>query len=89
MGHLEADLGEAQRRVCAGLGITHSSLWLGEAALLGSSCASVDLAEMGRLCTEDLTPPGDVHASGELRRRIARTVVIRAVRKALSEVDNV
>jgi carbon-monoxide dehydrogenase medium subunit len=56
-----------------------------EAALIGSSIDSVDLAEVGRLAASDLDPPNDVHASASYRRRIAGVVVERALGAAFEE----
>ncbi len=54
-----------------------------EAALVGLARTAVDPREIARIATEDLDPPGDLHASGALRTRIGAAVVRRAVTRAL------
>jgi aerobic carbon-monoxide dehydrogenase medium subunit len=56
-----------------------------EAALVGTTVADVDGDEIGHLAVDGLAPPGDLHASSELRRRIGAAVVTRAVRRSLEE----
>jgi carbon-monoxide dehydrogenase medium subunit len=68
-----------------GLGSTPVRAAQAEAALVGSAPGDVDSEEIGRIAVADLDPPGDVHASPELRRRIGATVAGRALRSALEE----
>jgi carbon-monoxide dehydrogenase medium subunit len=58
-----------------------------EAALVGAAIAGLDgeLDEIGHIAVAGLTPPEDLHASSQLRRRIGATVVTRAVRRSLEE----
>jgi carbon-monoxide dehydrogenase medium subunit len=56
-----------------------------EAALVGAVADQVDAAEIGRLATADLNPPGDIHASGAYRRSVGAALVERAVTRALEE----
>ncbi len=56
-----------------------------EAALVGSPADAVDLVEVGRVAALNLDPPGDIHASGSYRRRIAAVVVERALGAAFRE----
>jgi carbon-monoxide dehydrogenase medium subunit len=58
-----------------------------EAALLGTAVDDLDggLDEIGRLAVDGLTPPDDLHASSQLRRRIGAAVVTRALRRSLQE----
>ena len=56
-----------------------------EAALVGTAVADVDGDEAGHLAVDGLAPPGDLHASSELRRRIGAAVVTRAIRRSLEE----
>jgi aerobic carbon-monoxide dehydrogenase medium subunit len=58
-----------------------------EAALIGTAVADLDgdLDEVGHLAVDSLTPPEDLHASSQLRRRIGAAVVTRAVRRSLEE----
>jgi carbon-monoxide dehydrogenase medium subunit len=57
-----------------------------ETALVGLSADGVDAATVAEIAVDGLHPPDDLHASRELRRHIARTVVMRAVRNALDNV---
>jgi carbon-monoxide dehydrogenase medium subunit len=50
--------------------------------LLAAGAPAVDVAEAA---VRDLDPPGDVHATGATRTRIARHLVVRAVDKARAE----
>jgi aerobic carbon-monoxide dehydrogenase medium subunit len=54
-----------------------------ERALVGSDAAAIDATEIGQLAADGLDPPGDLHASGALRRRIAAAVVRRAMGRAI------
>jgi carbon-monoxide dehydrogenase medium subunit len=56
-----------------------------ERALVGSSVGGADADEVGRLATEGLDPPDDVHASTAYRRDVGAKVVARVVRRALEE----
>jgi carbon-monoxide dehydrogenase medium subunit len=56
-----------------------------EAALIGQSAAGVNAADVGQLAVTGLEPAADVHASSELRRRVAATAVARAIRTTLQE----
>jgi carbon-monoxide dehydrogenase medium subunit len=55
-----------------------------EHALL-SAGVGVDLAEIGRIAAEPLNPTDDIHATGDYRKRVAATVVKRALTRAIEE----
>jgi carbon-monoxide dehydrogenase medium subunit len=57
----------------------------GEAALVGAAVGDVLAREVGRLAVAGLDPPDDLHASGELRRRVGAAVVTRAVHRSIQE----
>jgi carbon-monoxide dehydrogenase medium subunit len=56
-----------------------------EKALSGAKPGDFDPKEVGQLSVKALEPPEDLHASGELRRRIGASVVARAITKAIEE----
>lgn len=56
-----------------------------EAALVGTAVDDVDPVAIGHLAIEDLDPPGDLHADGPHRCRMAAHLVEKAVRNALRE----
>lgn len=58
-----------------------------EAAIVGAAPAAIDSAEVGNLAAAGLDPPDDLHASGELRRRVGAATVIRALGRALKEAS--
>lgn len=70
-----------------GVGSTAVRAAAAESALVsaGSGAGESQLAEVGRLAAEGLDPPGDVHASGDYRKKVAAVVVARALTKALQE----
>lgn len=58
-----------------------------EEALAGRKAAELnpsDLREIGRLATEDLDPPSDIHASSDYRRHLAGVMASRAITAALT-----
>jgi aerobic carbon-monoxide dehydrogenase medium subunit len=59
-----------------------------EHALVGADVQGIDCIEVGGIAAETLEPPGDLHASSGLRRRIAATVVRRALRRALDDATD-
>ena len=52
---------------------------------MGEPTDGVDPTEVGRLATNGLDPPSDVHASGAYRIRVTGHLVEQAVRRALGE----
>jgi carbon-monoxide dehydrogenase medium subunit len=70
-----------------GMGATPVRALTAEAALVGRPAHSVPAEEVGELAVDGLTPPDDLHASTELRRRIGRAMVARALRRALEEAQ--
>jgi aerobic carbon-monoxide dehydrogenase medium subunit len=58
-----------------------------ERQLAGTAPDEADLDELGRLAVADLEPPGDVHASSSYRRRVAATLVTRALARAVAEAQ--
>jgi carbon-monoxide dehydrogenase medium subunit len=71
-----------------GMGATPLRAATAESALGGQPAHAVVAEDFGELAVEGLTPPDDLHASTELRRRIGRAVVARALRHALEEAQN-
>ena len=70
-----------------GLGATPLRGTVAEKAMLGAKAFDVDLEDVGRLAVENVSPPGDLHASGALRRRIGAAVARRALTRAFSEAS--
>jgi carbon-monoxide dehydrogenase medium subunit len=56
-----------------------------EAALRGAEPTAAAVREASSAIGEDLSPPGDVHASAEYRREMARVVARRAVWQAIAQ----
>jgi carbon-monoxide dehydrogenase medium subunit len=59
-----------------------------EAAMTGSALDDLDLAQLGAELAADLDPPDDLHASGEQRRRMARTLVPQVLAAAIDEAKH-
>ena len=70
-----------------GMGSTALRATAAEAALTGTAANEVDPGAVGELAVNGLDPPGDLHASSALRRRIGAVVVARAVRSALAQAE--
>jgi carbon-monoxide dehydrogenase medium subunit len=70
-----------------GMGSTPLRPAAAEAALTGASAmpSAAELRELGRLAVDDLDPPGDLHATGAHRRRIAAHLVERTLTTAIEE----
>jgi carbon-monoxide dehydrogenase medium subunit len=68
-----------------GIGGTPVRADTAERALVGSTPGEIDADELGRLVTDGLEPPDDVHASMAYRRDVGAKVVARVVRRALEE----
>jgi len=68
-----------------GVGPTPVRAEAAEASLVGEPTDGVDPTEVGRLATNGLDPPSDVHASGAYRIRVTGHLVEQAVRRALGE----
>jgi carbon-monoxide dehydrogenase medium subunit len=71
-----------------GMGSTPLRAPIAEAALVGAAVAEFDAAVIGAAAVEGIEPPDDLHASSALRERIGRTVVTRAVERALQEAQS-
>ncbi len=56
-----------------------------EAALCGSEATAAAVREASLVIGEDLSPPGDVHASADYRREMARVVARRSVWQAIEQ----
>ena len=82
---VEIDDGRISRAAIALFGVAGTPVRaeVAESALVGADADTVDAAEIGNLAAVELEPPGDLHASGALRRRIASAVVRRAVGRAI------
>jgi carbon-monoxide dehydrogenase medium subunit len=65
-----------------GCGPTPVRALAAERALAGQAPAPAVLEEAARAATEGLAPQGDLHASASYRRRVARTLLGRALRDA-------
>ena len=58
-----------------------------EAALVDTPVDEIDAAAIGATAVESTNPPDDLHASSALRQRIGRTVVTRAVHRAVQRAQ--
>jgi aerobic carbon-monoxide dehydrogenase medium subunit len=56
-----------------------------ESVLTGASVDDLDLADIGAAVAAALDPPDDLHASGEQRRRMAKTLVPQVLAAAIDE----
>ena len=70
---VQMDDGRISRAAIALFGVAGTPVRaeVAESALVGADADTVDAAEIGNLAAVGLEPPGDLHASGALRRRIA------------------
>lgn len=59
-----------------------------EATLTGAAVADLDLAAVGAAVAATLDPPGDLHATGEQRRQMAKTLVPRVLTAAINEAKH-
>jgi carbon-monoxide dehydrogenase medium subunit len=59
-----------------------------EAALTGTQAGDADTVEIAQMAVAGLEPPGDLHASSQLRLRIGATTVARALTRAIEEAAN-
>jgi carbon-monoxide dehydrogenase medium subunit len=59
-----------------------------EATLTGAAVADLDLAALGAQVAATLDPPGDLHATGEQRRKMAKTLVPRVLAAAIDEAKH-
>ncbi|HEX2384014.1 MAG TPA: xanthine dehydrogenase family protein subunit M [Acidimicrobiales bacterium] len=71
-----------------GMGSTPLRAAEAEAALVDSAVDQIDAAAIGTAAVVSTEPPDDLHASSGLRQHIGRTVVTRAVTRALQEAQN-
>jgi carbon-monoxide dehydrogenase medium subunit len=71
-----------------GMGGTPLRASAAETALVGQSVPIVEFDAVGELAVDGVTAPDDIHASSELRRRIGRAVVARALRRAIKEAEH-
>lgn len=58
-----------------------------EAVLLGKSAAEENLAAAAEAASDDAQPIGDMRASAEYRKTLARVLTLRALREAVKAVD--
>jgi aerobic carbon-monoxide dehydrogenase medium subunit len=81
------DAGAVRRAVIAllGMGPTPVRADAAEAALVGTTPATTDLAAPAELAVRELDPPVDVHASAAYRTAVGAHVVERALARALEE----
>jgi aerobic carbon-monoxide dehydrogenase medium subunit len=70
-----------------GMGSTPLRADAAERQLAGSAPDGLDLGGLGRLAVAGLEPPGDIHASGDYRRRVGAALVSRALARALDEAQ--
>ena len=59
-----------------------------ESVLTGTSVDDLDLTDIGTAVAASLDPPSDVHATGEQRRRMAKTLVPQVLAAAIDEARN-
>jgi aerobic carbon-monoxide dehydrogenase medium subunit len=59
-----------------------------ESALTGAAVDGLDLPDIGAEVAAALDPPGDLHASGEQRRRMAKALVPRVLAAAINEAKH-
>lgn len=59
-----------------------------EATLTGATVDDLDLPAIGAEVAATLDPPGDLHASGEQRRKMAKTLVPRVLTAAINEAKH-
>jgi carbon-monoxide dehydrogenase medium subunit len=59
-----------------------------ESVLTGASVGDLDLPDIGAAVAATLDPPDDLHASGEQRRRMAKTLVPQVLAAAIDEARN-
>jgi carbon-monoxide dehydrogenase medium subunit len=59
-----------------------------EATLTGATVDDLDLPAIGAEVAATLDPPGDLHASGEQRRKMAKTLVPRVLTAAIDEAKH-
>ncbi|OBF29898.1 carbon monoxide dehydrogenase [Mycobacterium sp. ACS1612] len=59
-----------------------------EAAVTGSAVDDLDLAELGAELASTLDPPDDLHASGQQRKRMAKTLVPQVLAAAIDEAKH-
>jgi carbon-monoxide dehydrogenase medium subunit len=59
-----------------------------ESVITGTSVDDLDMTDIGTAVAASLDPPSDVHASGEQRRRMAKTLVPQVLAAAIDEARN-
>lgn len=72
------------RIVCFGVGERPLRVVEAEDSLVGSRPGEAAFAEAGRIVSARLDPPGDIHASGAYRKRVAGVLTRRALAAAAS-----
>jgi carbon-monoxide dehydrogenase medium subunit len=82
--------GRVTRAAIGLLGVAATPVRAGtaEAVLVGSAVRDIDVEAVSRLVATELDPPGDIHASGELRRSIATKLVRTTLHDALTEATH-
>ncbi len=58
-----------------------------ERAVTGAAPAELDLTEIGRLAAADTDPPGDIHATPAVRRRIGAAMAAQALAAAVADAQ--
>ena len=74
--------------VLFGVGSTPVRARTTEAALTGAAVDDLDLPDIGAEIAAQLDPPGDVHASGEQRSKMAKALVPRVLAAAIDEAKH-
>jgi CO/xanthine dehydrogenase FAD-binding subunit len=59
-----------------------------EETLTAAAVDDLDLQAIGAEVAASLDPPGDLHASGEQRRKMAKTLVPRVLAAAIDEANH-
>jgi carbon-monoxide dehydrogenase medium subunit len=83
--HVEGDTIESVRFGLFGLGPTPLRLPGLEATLVGMPSDAPGLVELAADAAASLQPPDDVHATSQYRRRVAASLIDKAMRRALEE----
>jgi carbon-monoxide dehydrogenase medium subunit len=71
-----------------GVGSTPVRAHTAESALTGESVDDLDLADVGAQFAATLDPPDDLHASGEQRRKMAKSLVPQVLAAAIKEAEH-
>ncbi len=82
---LDGTLCTGARVVLGGVDSTPVRLPAAEAVLTGEPMGEAVFEEAGQVAAGEISPAEDLHGSAEYRRRLARTLLVRALREACSQ----